>query len=140
MVRTPVQSSNLSSVGYDPVQQILEVQFLQHPSKTPGDIYDYSNVSQMVYDGLMQAPSKGHYLYEVIKRGGYAYTKVFDTKTLQGAPGGSTGLSESLLNPAAIGLAATESIAPATATPVAATDSVIPSLPDLGLPSLGDLL
>ena len=131
MTRTPVVSSNLASVGYDPIQQILEVQFLDHRTKQPGDIYDYTNVSQMIYDGLMSAPSKGHYLWEVIKRGGYAYTKVFDTKTLQGAPSGSTGLSESLLNPAVIVGAVSSTIAPPTATPVVDPSLALPSLPEL---------
>jgi hypothetical protein len=118
----------------------LEVQFLIHPTKAepgvggPGDIYDYSGVSQMIYDGLMSAPSKGHYLYQVIKRGNYAYTKVFDVGTQQGSVGGSTGLSESLVSPTAVVAAATSIIAPPTATPVTPTD------PSLTLPSLGDLL
>jgi KTSC domain len=113
MIRTPVASSNLSSIGYDPIQQILEVQFLQHPSKQPGDIYDYFQVSQTIYQGLLDAPSKGHYLYEVIKRGGYQYQKVFDIRNQIGEPSGTIGLpSLDQLMP--------NNIVPPTATPVIA--------------------
>ena len=116
MVRTPVQSSNLASVGYDPLTDVLEVQFHN------GAIYDYQAVSQMIYNGLMDAPSKGHYLYEVIKRGGYAYQKVWDPVTQLGSPGGALEVSQNMLNPvtAPLGLGAT-TIATPTVTPVAAT-------------------
>ena len=113
MVRTPVQSSNLASVGYDPLTDVLEVQFHN------GSIYDYQAISQMVYTGLMDAPSKGHYLYEVIKRGGYAYQKVWDPITQMGSPDGALEGSESMLSPWTAGAAAAvPSIAPATVTPV----------------------
>ena len=143
MIRTPVASSNISSVGYDPIQQILEVQFLEHPTKKnpglrgPGDIYDYYDVSQTIYDGLASAPSKGHYLYEVIKRGAYRYQKVFDAMTGEGEPNGiSLALSESMLNPAnlltptvtpIVGVAAAAA-SPETTTPVGGAISGISSL------------
>ena len=130
MIKTPVISSNLASVGYDPIQQILEVQFRS------GDVYDYMNVSQDVYNGLLGAPSKGHYLYAVIKQGGYSYQKVYDFKTQVGSPTGAIGLSESMINPftATTGIAAEElGLTPPTISPDTATPVIGDILGELGL-------
>jgi hypothetical protein len=70
MNRTPVSSSNLKSVGYDEGSSTLEVEFLH------GGIYEYSNVPESRYSGLMSASSKGEYFDEYIKKGGYGYRKV----------------------------------------------------------------
>jgi hypothetical protein len=70
MERTPVVSSNIASVGYDPAQQILEVAFHS------GRIYQYHNVPQRIYQGLMQAPSHGRYFDSFIKKAGYPYYRV----------------------------------------------------------------
>ena len=69
IVREPVQSSNLVSVGYDPVDSILEVEF------KGGSVYHYLGVPRDVARELMEAPSPGRYLNEVIKPT-YAYMKV----------------------------------------------------------------
>ena len=61
MDRIPVASSNISSVGYDPTSSILEVEF------NSGSIYQYLNVPQTEYEGLMNAGSKGRYLNRNIK-------------------------------------------------------------------------
>ena len=66
----PVSSSDLKSVGYDEASSTLEVEFLH------GGIYEYSNVPESRYSGLMSAPSKGSYFNEYIKKGGYACRKV----------------------------------------------------------------
>ena len=84
MDRVAVVSSNLASVGFDSATQTLEVEFHS------GDIYDYSQVSGFIYQGLMDAASKDHYLWAVIKKGGYAYKKVFDYKSQIGEPEGTT--------------------------------------------------
>ena len=55
MLRKPVVSSNLMSVGYEPVTFTLEIEF------NNGSIYQYSKVPYEIYNGLMQAPSKGEY-------------------------------------------------------------------------------
>lgn len=60
MNRQPVTSSNIASIGYDAALQILEVEFLN------GTIYQYLNVPQPEYDGLM-AGSHGTYLNAHIK-------------------------------------------------------------------------
>lgn len=70
MERVPVESSNLVSVGYEPEAAILEIEFHS------GGIYQYFAVPQEIYDGLMNAASKGSYLDHNIKKGGYSYAKV----------------------------------------------------------------
>lgn len=69
MIRVPVQSSDLASVGYDPVTRILEVEFV----KT--GVYSYLSVPPEVYAELMAAPSKGRYFNLAIKNGPYPYEK-----------------------------------------------------------------
>jgi hypothetical protein len=59
--RLPVSSSNLTSVGYDEVGQVLEVEF-RH-----GGVYQYVGVSRSVYDEFMSAASLGGYLARRIK-------------------------------------------------------------------------
>ncbi len=61
MERIPVQSSDLKSVGYDVLTQVLEIEF------NSGGIYQYFGVPQAVYDGLMSAPSHGKYFHAYIK-------------------------------------------------------------------------
>jgi KTSC domain len=70
MNRIPVSSSNLASIGYDPVTQTLEVEFLH------GGVYQYSDVSPSVYDGLMEAESHGSYFDRHVKKAGYSYRKI----------------------------------------------------------------
>jgi hypothetical protein len=60
MDRLPVESSSLLSVGYDPATETLEIEF-------KGGVYQYYNVPQVTYDGLMQAPSVGKYFYAFIR-------------------------------------------------------------------------
>jgi hypothetical protein len=69
MQRQIVSSSNLKSVGYDPMSKTLEVEFLDR------SIYQYSGVPSSVYSGLMSASSKGSYLSQKVK-GVYSYRKV----------------------------------------------------------------
>lgn len=68
MEMIPVDSSNLHSVGYDSTNQILRVRFLS------GDVYDYFNVPEHLFNGLLSADSKGSYLHRYIKP--YPYTKL----------------------------------------------------------------
>jgi len=75
MKRTAVESSQIHSVGYDPATQNLEIQFIDRKNKIPGAIYQYSNVPEVVYKGLMDAPSVGSYFGQIVK-GVYAYTKI----------------------------------------------------------------
>lgn len=55
MQRQPVSSSTVESVGYEASSQTLEVAFLS------GAVYQYYNVPESVYVGLMNAGPKGSY-------------------------------------------------------------------------------
>lgn len=70
MDRIPVQSSNIASIGYDSQASTLEVEFLG------GGVYQYFGVPDHVYDGFMNAGSKGSYFHHSIKNGGYPSAKV----------------------------------------------------------------
>ena len=61
MLRTPVNSSNLQSVGYDSKSQVLEIAF------HGGGVYQYYSVPQSTYEGLMSASSHGRYFHRNIK-------------------------------------------------------------------------
>jgi hypothetical protein len=61
MDRVPVSSSSLLSVGYDAETETLEIEF------NSGGVYQYYNVPQVIYDGLMQAGSCGQYFYANIR-------------------------------------------------------------------------
>jgi len=70
MDRVRVSSSNLAAVGYDPDEQILEIEFLN------GGIYQYYNVPEHVHRGLMAASSHGSYFDAYVKKAGYRYRKI----------------------------------------------------------------
>jgi hypothetical protein len=70
MHRQSVTSSNISSIGYDQSLQTLEVEF------NDGSIYQYFNVPNYLYSGLMNASSHGTYFNANIKNAGYGYSKV----------------------------------------------------------------
>lgn len=68
--RTPVSSSNVESIGYDEQTRTLEVAFLN------GSVYQYDGVPHHIYEDMTYTVSFGHYLWAMIKRGGYSYTKI----------------------------------------------------------------
>lgn len=69
MLRDPVSSSNIASIGYDPGSETLEIEF------TNGSIYQYFNVPAGLHEQLMAAPSKGQSLNTYI-RNAYPYSRV----------------------------------------------------------------
>lgn len=69
MNRTPVSSSHVASVGYDPNTMTLEVEFKD------GSVYQYFDVPETVYQELMRASSIGQFMHANI-RNNYRYTKV----------------------------------------------------------------
>jgi hypothetical protein len=69
MVRTPVVSTNLASVGYDPEAGILEVEFIG------GSVYEYYLVPPEVYPDLVGARSPGT-AFERLVRGRYRFRRV----------------------------------------------------------------
>jgi len=70
MEMIPVSSSNLAAVGYDENTATLRIEFLK------GGASDYYDVPSTVYEGLVEAGSKGQYFDQFIKKGGYRYQKV----------------------------------------------------------------
>lgn len=67
MIRVPVESSNLKSVGWE--DDTLEVEFAK------GRIYQYTGVPASMYLALMQAESKGKFFAENI-RDAYSYQRI----------------------------------------------------------------
>jgi hypothetical protein len=66
---TPVDSSNIESVGYDTSNRELHVRFLGNRT------YVYSDVPAELYEELLRAPSKGSFLNRAVK-GAYAYREL----------------------------------------------------------------
>lgn len=69
MHRTPVASSNISSIGYDPQSATLKVEFVS------GDVYQYFDVSENLYQQFLNASSHGQFLNDRISYN-YRYQKV----------------------------------------------------------------
>ena len=69
MDRSPVASTNVSSVGYDANTQTLEVEFQS------GRVYQYYGVPDNAHEQMMQASSKGQFLNYYIKNS-YPYSRV----------------------------------------------------------------
>ncbi|WP_050180673.1 KTSC domain-containing protein [Domibacillus robiginosus] len=65
-----VFSSHLKKVGYNPFHQILRIEFQDQ------SIYDYEEVPEYVYKGLMTAASHGKYHAAFIKDH-YRYRRVW---------------------------------------------------------------
>lgn len=61
MIRQPVQSSNLKSVGHDPHTNTLEVEFAN------GRVYSYGNVNVDEYAAMLGAKSIGSHFSSIIK-------------------------------------------------------------------------
>ena len=72
MNRQPVESSTLHSVGYDPVESILELEVHD------GQLYQYSAVPEEIYRELMAADSKGRYFLTYIQDQ-YPYARTGDS-------------------------------------------------------------
>ena len=69
MRRSPIESSSLASVGYDPASHTLEVEF------QGGRVYRYFGVPPARYRDLLRADSAGRFLNTRIK-GVYDYAPV----------------------------------------------------------------
>ncbi len=75
MVR--VESSNLYAVYFQPDFQRLFVWFGGNEKQPTLTRYCYEGVGDKVYAALLSAPSKGKFLDQKLKKGGYAYTGPF---------------------------------------------------------------
>jgi hypothetical protein len=69
MLMVPVASSNLLSVGYEPMTAEMRVEFRN------GSIYSYSRVPSAVHAGLMSAGSHGEFFWDYV-RDRYPYRRV----------------------------------------------------------------
>jgi hypothetical protein len=67
--RQPVISSDIASVGYDPVSETLEIEF-----KATG-VYRYFSVPAALFEELCRTPSPGKFFRQHIK-GKYSWEKV----------------------------------------------------------------
>ncbi|NIM30087.1 MAG: KTSC domain-containing protein [Pseudomonas stutzeri] len=70
MKRVALQSSSLRSLGYDPEQQILEVEF------SSGALYRYEVVPPEVVQALLEADSLGRHFNQVFKPQHYRYRRI----------------------------------------------------------------
>lgn len=70
MKRSPVNSSNVLSVGYDTTTSTMEVEFKN------GEVYQYYEVPERIYQNLINAASVGKYLDQNVKKRGYRYKKM----------------------------------------------------------------
>lgn len=61
VLRTPVQSTVLASVGYCEAHAVLEIQF------NSGRVHRYYTVPKQVHEHLMAAPSKGAFFNRFIR-------------------------------------------------------------------------
>lgn len=63
---TPVDSSQLRSVGHDPETNTLAIQFIGKPGEED-KVYHYYNFPAKDYEAFLAAPSQGKYFYANIK-------------------------------------------------------------------------
>lgn len=68
IIFTPVESSNILSVGYDETTSSMYVKYLS-------GTYKYDNVKKSTYESLLTSPSKGRFMNQNIK-GQYTYSRV----------------------------------------------------------------
>ena len=57
MVRQPVDSSAISSIGFDPISRTLETEFRRGQR-----VYRFFGVPELLFRGLLAAKSKGHFV------------------------------------------------------------------------------
>ena len=69
MERRAVRSRDIALIGYDALNQILEITF------RIGGVYHYAGVPEEIYQELLTSPSQGRYFDQQIKHK-YPYTKV----------------------------------------------------------------
>lgn len=66
--RTPVSSSHVAAVGYDPDEKTLAIEFKD------GNVYHYHDVEKDIHEGLVAARSVGGFIHANIK-GVYKHSK-----------------------------------------------------------------
>lgn len=78
MKRENVQSTTVKSIGYDPENGVLQIEFVS------GRVYNYLDVAAKVHEDFLAAKSKGHFFHTKIK-GEFYYEKVIDDASTQGS-------------------------------------------------------
>ncbi len=71
---TNVRSSNIKAVGYNVATQDCYVQFSSNV------VYRYAEVPEDYYNKVISSPSAGKALNELIKNGGFSFTKLNSTE------------------------------------------------------------
>jgi hypothetical protein len=61
--RTPVESSNIASVGFCPDRKCIEICFKN------GSVYEYVDCDQKLFDDLIASESKGKFVNSNLKTG-----------------------------------------------------------------------
>jgi len=69
MQRIAVESSDIVSIGYNPKERVLEIEFKENR------VYQYFDIAPDVYDRFMRADSYGEFFYAFINRQ-YRYQRV----------------------------------------------------------------
>lgn len=69
MDRVPIVSSNIKEAGFDTNSNTLEVLFAD------GRLYQYFDVPETIYQGLLSAPSAGLYFHQSI-RGSFRFARL----------------------------------------------------------------
>lgn len=62
VIRTPLASSSIASITYDPDDGLLEIEL-----RRTGHLYDYFDVPRDIYRALMNAESKGAFVNRILK-------------------------------------------------------------------------
>jgi len=70
MDRELVESSMIKSIGYDPLEEVLEVEFNR------GGVYQYSGVPVDVYTMVSESDSVGKAFSSLVKSKGYKYNRM----------------------------------------------------------------
>lgn len=59
--RSPVESSNIASIGYDEADKVIEIEFWS------GGVYRYMDCEKELYDAFLDSKSKGQFFHKKIK-------------------------------------------------------------------------
>ncbi|HLJ86537.1 MAG TPA: KTSC domain-containing protein [Candidatus Angelobacter sp.] len=71
MQRIPIDSITILSMGYNPSERVLELEY-----RDTGDVYQYLEVPLEEYEAFQAAESKGTYLNKEFKKKGYRYRRL----------------------------------------------------------------
>lgn len=67
ITRQPVKSSQLVSVGHEPTENLMDVEFHPRKGEKTGAVYRYSNFTADDFKAFMEAESQGSHFLKQIK-------------------------------------------------------------------------